>query len=234
MINPTAVVFTLPVQNENAASVAQVIRLFIASLDCIADQDVLLTSDADILPISRKFYELNSVDLIHVLNADCCGSINVGSHKVLMQPMTNVAGTRLNWRTLMDLPTVRDLTDLDIPKWLSDHDFDRLPRSPIMKGENDQWYMDQRILSLRLNLSLVPVSKIPRKTSEDRIDRIYSETWPSQLSSAELEQKVDLHAWLPSSSGEGYDELKQFVHNRFDAYDVSILQGFHVDFTKVT
>ena len=97
-----------------------------------------MTSDADILPISRKFYELNSINFIHVLNADCCGSINVGVHEVFMQPMTNVVGTRLNWRKLMDLPTVHDLTDLDIPKWLSDHGFDQLSHSPIEKGENDQ------------------------------------------------------------------------------------------------
>ena len=86
-------------------------------------------------------------------------------------------------------------------------------------------------MSLRLHLSPVPVSKILRNTSEDRIDRIYAETWPSHLSSAELEQKIDLHAWLPSSRGEGYDELKQLVNNRFDAYDVSILQDFHANFT---
>ena len=232
-LDPTALFLTIPTRTENAATVAQLVRLFIASLDHIADDDVLLTSDADILPISRKAYELDPVDVMNVLNADCCGSINVGAHKVLMQPMTNVIGTKRNWRKLMELSLVQDLSHLDMQKWLSDHKFEQFPNSSVIKGENDLWYMDQRILSLRLHHSPVPVKKIPRKTSEDRVDRIYAETWPSRISLADLEQKTDLHAWLPSSRGEGHDELMHFVHACFDTFDVSILNDFHTNFTEL-
>lgn len=229
-INPTALYLTIDGTRGSAVTVAQLIRLFVSSLEYLNDDDLLLTTDADILPISEKVFEFDASNSINILNADCCGSIKVASREVLMQPMTNIIASTRHWRTLMNIRTVSNLNEFDVEKWLRKHGFGGLP-SAVAKGENEEWYLDQRIVSLQLELSRVPIKKMPRNTNNDRVDRIYPYTWPTRLTSAALHSKTDLHAWLPSYRGNGHHELMYFIQELFHRFDIAVLQDFHSNFT---
>ena len=68
--------------------------------DDVMDDVYLLTSDADLWPISRSIYDLpDGVDVLS-LNAFCCGTFKHGASTYQMVPMANVGARIATWRNL--------------------------------------------------------------------------------------------------------------------------------------
>jgi len=64
------------------------------------DNLYLVTSDADLWPISSSAYDLpDGVDVLS-LNAFCCGSFKHGNETYQMIPMANVGARAGTWRNL--------------------------------------------------------------------------------------------------------------------------------------
>jgi len=66
------------------------------------DNLYLVTSDADLWPISSSAYDLpDGVDVLS-LNAFCCGTFKHGNKTYQMIPMANIGARAATWRNLTD------------------------------------------------------------------------------------------------------------------------------------
>ena len=229
-VDPRTVFIWLKCSAEQKISVSQVARLFLATAKWIFADDMILTSDVDLIPVSRLIYDMLAASkVMSVLNADCCGMIRVQGREVPMQPISNIVGTKRDWLSLMDIREGALSTNL-INSWLSSHDFELLPNVAVVKGDNQHWYFDQRILSLRVSLANMNISKIYRDTSSDRIDRAIPKSWPTLLNASDFELKTDMHAWLPAFSGAGWDELSYAMSQVFTTSDQATLSEFRLKY----
>ena len=232
-IDPRVAILPIESTEQQQVTVSQISRLFVASQAWISDNDVLLTSDVDLLPISPELYDLASRrETITVLNGDCCGLTRVNGNEILMQPMSHVGATRRNWFELMKL-SEGDLSVDYINNWLNSANLNTIPTEKVIKAENEHWYLDQRILSLQLALTNMSVTKVSRDTLKDRVDRAYTETWPSILTNTEILSKTDLHAWLPAYDSGYWSEMDKIISVMFDAHDAHLLREFKEKYTSL-
>ena len=66
----------------------------------VMDNVYLVTSDADLWPISSSAYDLpDGVDVLS-LNAFCCGTFKHGTSMYQMVPMANIGARVATWRNL--------------------------------------------------------------------------------------------------------------------------------------
>jgi len=208
-------------------TVSQIARLFATTATWIAPEDVILTTDVDLLPIRRDTYEMIVLSkTMTILNADCCGGFEHGGTQILMQPMSNIIGTKRDWLLMMNISERPQLSVAYIDDWLLSQGMDRIPRTQSVKGENKQWYLDQRVLSIRLALTHVNITKVTRNTADDRMDRLFPDTWPSKLGVQEMKKKLDMHAWLPAFTGQGWAEMSYFMTLMFSEEDTATLTYF--------
>ena len=116
-------------------TVAQVARLFVATLSWLDARDILITSDADLLPISSSLYDQASSqeDSVVVLNGDCCGVINVRNKEIKMQPMSHICGTKQSWLSVMNIREEPQLTTSSIKSWLYDKNLGEILPTPVKK-----------------------------------------------------------------------------------------------------
>ncbi|CAF3382764.1 unnamed protein product, partial [Rotaria sp. Silwood2] len=58
-----------------ATKISQLLRVFIGLLpaDVVNDDDGLITTDADLIPINSRQYEFNTTSDGFVMNPNCCG-----------------------------------------------------------------------------------------------------------------------------------------------------------------
>lgn len=233
-VDPHASFIWIECSAAQKVSISQIARLFAATAKWIRFEDAIMTSDVDLLPVSGQVYDsFATSEEMTILNADCCGKIRVGTREVVMQPMSNIYGIKRDWLSLMDIHEA-DLSVHLINNWMMSHDFDTLPTSPAVKGENQVWYLDQAILSVRLSTAENKMKKIERDTSKDRIDRIFPETWPTMLTEGELQSKTDMHAWLPAFHGQAWIELSNFTSRLLNRGDHEILSNFRMRLVNMT
>jgi len=208
-------------------TVSQIARLYVATATWIGPEDVILTTDVDLLPVDRDTYDKIALSKsLTILNANCCGEFQHNSVQIPMQPMSNIVGTKRDWLLLMNISESVQLNVSHIDDWLLLHGWDRIPLTNTVKGNNDQWYLDQRVLSSRLAFTEVNVTKIKRSAADDRIDRSHPHTWPSKLGVDELKTKIDMHAWLPAFTDPGWAELSLFMKMTFTEEDIVTLNVF--------
>jgi len=68
----------------------------------VMDSVYLMTTDADLWPISSSAYDLPAaVDLLS-LNSFCCGNFTHGTETYRMIPMANIGARIATWRNLTD------------------------------------------------------------------------------------------------------------------------------------
>ena len=72
----------------------------------VIDNVYLVTSDADLWPISSSVYDLpDGVDVLS-LNAFCCSSFKHGTRTYQMLPMSNIGARIATWRQLTHLSLI--------------------------------------------------------------------------------------------------------------------------------
>lgn len=118
-----------------------------------------------------------------------------------------------------------------IDHWLLSNGMNHIPLTQTVKGNNEHWYLDQRVLSARLALTDVTISKIKRNT-DDRIDRSFPATWPSKLGVEGLKRKVDIHTWLPAFTDPEWAELCLFMTHTLSEKDIATLVDFKERYVK--
>lgn len=220
---------TIPASH-NPVSYAQVSRLFSTMLaPWLKPEDIHMTSDVDILPLSREFYDIVTGNEIFVLNADCCSVFPWRNQKIKMQPMTSIGMTSRNWNTVMDLKPIQENQTFTeyINSWLLTHYGKTIPDQNVIKGENEMWFLDQRVISIQLHKTTIKVNKIPRNTKKDRVDRVKDGSWH------DFKHHVDAHIFLQSFQEPQWTKILNLARDIFQEAIVNKLKQYREIFVKM-
>lgn len=112
------------------------------------DSDFLITSDSDLWPLRKEHYTPLPKYNVHLVHAGCCGKFTVNNKTYEMFPMSNIGANVGTWKEIMNEghPLAYDAeTILDYFGEI----FGEQARSPVVVGQ-ETWYMDQRLISIRL------------------------------------------------------------------------------------
>lgn len=195
-----AVLIFLESKQENIVMISQVSRLFAANIlkkkfqDQPGINDVyLLTTDSDIWPINGSIYQLPDSFNILTLNSDCCPPFTHRNVKYRMFPMTNIGARIRTWGKLTETNGTKPANTIDILSMFH-QEFGSVAVQPVVKGENVGWYLDQQMISIRIDKyvrhNINEVKYVPRHTRNDRIDR---SNWSVKSG---IKGKVDSHLLL--------------------------------------
>lgn len=88
-------------------------RLFVGVLDeeIVKEQDFVITSDADLIPLQKSYYEANINNTeIKVWNAFCCGNFDFKGKSIAMYPIGHIGMRKYQWKEMMQLNDSTKLT----------------------------------------------------------------------------------------------------------------------------
>ena len=166
--------------------ITQFVRLFIGVLpnQIVRDDDYLITSDTDLVPLRRDYYRGIAHDSISVWNAYCCSNFKHNDNNTYaMYPMGHIGMTKETWRKVMELNTSEYRLDgKSVLKKLFEIFGNTFKQSKYKSGVS--WNADQIAISVFIH-KYVNVTKIHldlKKYTGQRLDRALSESsWNSLL-----------------------------------------------------
>jgi len=138
--------FVCQVPGQDVPMTARVCRLYAASLPDLPDDDYLVMSDADMVPISRSYFSSQDPSLdVHVFSSNAYGPVTEAGVPVKF-PMCFIGGRVSAWRTLtrhdgsgIDASLLRHFAPFGDRKISFDNDElsfkHMLVRSPLFQGE---------------------------------------------------------------------------------------------------
>ena len=182
--------------NEYEKIVSMLVRIFAGLILNLSDNDILITSDSDLYPVNRKYYEIinnnnnnnNNNESIYVWNAFCCGYFKHDNENYRMYPISSIAMSKLKWRQVMQLnnETNNELNgDFILKKIAQTFNVTIFIKknNQIIKGDQ-VWYLDQTWISINIKKYLKKNSKnlIRMPYTGLRLDRAMSKhKWKKAL-----------------------------------------------------
>ncbi|XP_060594709.1 uncharacterized protein LOC132749050 [Ruditapes philippinarum] len=227
-IDNTARFIMMPVTH-NPVSYAQVSRSFVVAFaDWLNPDDIVMTSDIDIVPLKGEFYDKVRGNEIFILNADCCGSFRWKDKTVRMQPMTSIGMSAQNWIQVMNLTPLPENQPyfVYVNSWLLKYYGRNVTTKNVAKGVNENWYLDQRVVSIQLHMTNIKQNKLRRQTFRDRVDRAFSGSWTN------FKSHVDAHVYLDPLTGNHWDKTLSLITDVFPGDVADKLKQFKDDFVK--
>lgn len=131
---------------------AMISRLFAGVLKNIDDDDYVITSDSDLIPIRKSYYLIKKKDGITILNGFCCGFIIHKGKKYDMYPMGHIGMKKKIWRDIMNLDSETIINSSSIIQLVRYNLEDKIVKkdNKILNGDLT-WYADQTIVSIKIS-----------------------------------------------------------------------------------
>lgn len=169
--------FVNPKTSFRASTIMQTCRLFASALSDLSDDDYLLTTDVDMLPLDRDFLNRqDSSKAFHIFSADAYSNIAHGALPPKF-PMCYIGASVQAWRSILDLRG----ESLDVA----------LARS--FEGRSDDWDNDEMYFASRLFRHPFfegPIQKNGTDWQKGQCQLI-ARTWPGGLAY----RRIDRAAW---------------------------------------
>lgn len=201
---------------------AMVSRLLIGLIDetIIGANDFVITSDSDLIPIRKAYYNRFQSEYINLWNPLCCGKFDYNGKKLQMYPMGHIGMKKKLWKDLFNVNEKSESLDSKavfklVRKYYNETFIKK--NTAISKGDST-WYIDQSIFAVAVN-QYVEVEKkaqinlIPMLGK--RLDRTSS-----------FEYQITVHHYLDFHAFQGdlntkWPEIKLFMKQLFskEMYD---------------
>jgi hypothetical protein len=185
---------------------SQCIRLFATALKDIHDDEMIITSDIDMVVFNKTFFDQADPKKINIFGHDLT---NEGQF-----PMCYCAMTAKNWRKVMNIGEKNIYECLD----------ELLGKIEVENMRGNYWCKDQETLHDRCIASGIEINKIDRrKSDEHRIatNRIDRDGW--NYSNRELELVIDAHLPRPGYTSENFDKILTLLSRKYPADDFTWL-----------
>lgn len=189
---------------------AQMSRQHVCCLPDLPEDDLVMTADADMQPLSGEWF--NRWDDSKTVRLHFANSYNYLFH------------TTGYWT--MKVKTWREVMRLDTKKSIAEHLQERLDR--WIGRERDtlaEWYSDEHVASVHLRAWEGYPDKcyMIEREGGPPIDRIDRSGWPEPLSFA---GKVDAHVLRPAQNKESWGQMRHFFSNLIPDY-MEHVDDFH-------
>lgn len=206
-LNERSVVFQFmidPVDGIQDATLAQSIRLHAAADERFGKDDLVIPSDADIIPIRKSFYYQHDTEKYKIASYYSNGYIEPGEHF----PSCHISATAETWREFMEYTSsdprqcmIETLLKYDVHKKVA------AKKADPAKNWLDEWFMDEHSVTAQILKSrFYPQSfqHIERDghPPKDRIDR---SCWPAVIDASKYS---DCHSLRPGWATSNWTRLR--------------------------
>lgn len=152
-------------------------RIFIGLLpnNFTNDEDYLITTDSDLLPLSSNYYNFfSNDDKIKVTNSDCCANFKFKLNEYKMYPMGCIGMKKWQWREVIELKKEETFDENTINASISrilGNEF-IVKNEELVKGDA-HWDGDQKLISIQID-KYIKKSKNHKIIFKKAIDRYFS------------------------------------------------------------
>lgn len=176
-----------------------VCRLFVGALSELDDEDFVLTSDSDLIPVRNSYYKITNVNAINILNAYCCGTFIFRDKKYTMYPIGHIGMKKKLWRQVMNLSVETKINSQTLIEYVSSNIGPEIVKedSKIVRGDST-WYADQTIISIKISEYVNVLKKaeiVKEKYTGIRYDRSKSDSYLLKLLKNNYKLITDFHAF---------------------------------------
>jgi hypothetical protein len=162
-----AIVLNIQCDKSYATKISQLVRVFVGLFptDLVDDEDGIITTDSDLMPIDNRQYESNINSDGFLINSHCCGNFQRRGKTYRMLAMSHIFLTKKTWRALLlesvqraellSLNSSLDLLSSEAPfsfdtiNLYAQHEFQLMYNQDMTKGDS-AWFMDQILCSMLL------------------------------------------------------------------------------------
>jgi hypothetical protein len=219
---------------------AMVIRLFAGSIPLFNNEDFILTTDVDLIPIRKAYYKIDSNFDIHIWNALCCGTFLHDNKLIQMFPMSHVGMKKSIWKKLMKISN-KDRTELGtnlIVESIESAFNSSKGRFKIKKDEevvvgDENWFLDQKLLSVNIN-QLIKYSDFKLKLI--KYEGIRADRWARNDSLFEkqyFDQLTDFHSFHYDFKNKWF-LMKRLFDNMFERELKQKIETFSKEFFELS
>ena len=203
---------------------AQNCRQHVAALNCFADDDWIMLSDADLWPLKRDFYHLHEGRkerfVMYYANGDHYQSY----------PTCHMTARARDWRSVMCLIRNDDLEGQlkkNLDAYLKPKMDGQAPSQASWKAwMNDQWMFTEWIRKMPwFPLDVFHIERV----GHPPVDRLDRSAWPQ--SPVNLTSYTDSHILRPADQPENWPRMKEIVEQVLPKY-ADRIEKFRVDFVK--
>ena len=180
-----------------------------------SDNDFVLLSDSDLVPIDATYYELPTdanvmANQIVIWNAHCCGNLSFRGKSYQQYPMSHIGMTKRHWRRIIQFDMARQSTSLDdattysfssdsIERKLENfyNEANYMKKSAEIERGDRMWSTDQFLMSVSIEeyAHAFGVSLDKRHYKGMRLDRSQSsDSWRSSIDSR-FDMLTDAHLY---------------------------------------
>lgn len=197
---------------EKEVTYSQVGRLYISSEFGESD-DVLICSDADMLPINKQFFD-------SIAN----GNINIAGYDLVpdgQYPMCYCSMTSSDWIRTMNIGShsFQEMLDKEVGEL----------QSITFRGDfwsRDQWLLYKNLQGVGVNL--IPRSNGQNQFAQNRIDRDDS-FWEERLN----HNIIDAHLWRPGYTEENFEKILKLLKYFYPDEDFNWLISYTNEYRKL-
>ena len=230
-----AVLIFIDSKPEQATMLGQVSRLFVPVLmpwdrSNSTEEPYLITSDADIWPLSHALFDLTPGTKIVSSNSECCGSFKHRERMYKMLPMCYIGMHLSTWSEVMnfDVKPNEPITNSQYILSYLQKDFGDIVTKKVVRGGNVGWYMDQHLISIRIQEWAAKnppnsIQYIRRDTRRDRIDRAY---WNAHDITDKKDSHLLLSGYLPGTWERLLPLLSQMYNKNVTSQAVNYRETF--------
>jgi hypothetical protein len=202
---------------------AQMSRLFVSS-EIFEDDRFLVTSDADLWPISREFYASPQKGSVLITNSECCGSFTHNNSQYKMYAIGTIGATASQWYDIMGLEIYKAGNFSGMVHDAVEREFGPEAANRKSSVKADKWWdMDQQLVSIRLAQWKGRIEERPWRGH--RLDR---SAWASSITRDHALAATDAH--VPFYSRGSWPQLKMVFEHILEP---SVTQSLVEYFTKL-
>ena len=223
---------------DHEKQVAMLSRLFVGILPetVVQDDDFILTTDTDFMPINKEYFNFLNTDAISILDARNKKFMFKGKKYEIPEILIPYIGMKKSqWREVMRLDNNDKLNGEIVIKRVNEIvGEDSFTTNSKMKRGDSFWFLDQRTITIAINEYLkksgkeVKMNKFPYKGL--RLDRGILFTWWTILE--HFDRITDAHLFHSNS----FDYKKHsfaFFNKVFSPKIVSILEKYFNEFQSI-
>lgn len=228
----------VPAPQNREKQVAMLARLFVGVLpdSIVADDDLILTSDTDFIPINKKYFTFLNTDAITLLDARNKKFTYKGKPYDMPEILIPYIGMRKRqWRAVMRLNKNTDRLDGEtiMRKVKEIHGEDSFTDNSGIQRGNHFWFLDQRTVTIAVNeyCNATPGVRIHRYPYTGlRLDRETKFLWYDMLHA--FDQITDVHMFH-SDSFEYRSWTWDLLRKIFSTNTLSFLEKYFNEFESL-
>jgi hypothetical protein len=213
--------------------ISQLVRLYVGLLPAslVKENDFVLISDSDIIPVNRNYFNFFNTLSIVILNAYSGSEFEYKGKQYYMYPMSYIGMRKWQWREMMNVTRNLSLTgELVVEKASQFYGKGSVRKNyEITKGDV-HWDLDQRILSVSIDDYLQAKSDIraSKFKLDSRLDRSFSYFKWYQMTSS-FNQIQDCHLFH-NNAEEKLPLINRLLAKMFNENICNVLSKYFADF----